>query len=135
MKSQKLLFSILIASIVITSIHYTDNAIFIDKYPEPQWITTFGIYLTWSAMSILGIIGYWLYSQGKRWLSYCCLGIYSLTGLSSPMHYFYGGMSEFSLKMHTFIWLDFVAGALVIGCVISELLLNRDRFEKKSTDT
>lgn len=135
MKSQKILFSILIASIVITSIHYTDNAIFINKYPEPEWITTSGIYLTWGAMSLLAIVGYWLYVKRKRWLSYFCLGIYSLTGLSSATHYFYGGMSEFSPKMHAFIWLDFVAGLFVIGFIVSEFLLDSDRFEKKSTDT
>ncbi|MGV2828309.1 hypothetical protein [Myxosarcina sp. GI1(2024)] len=133
MKSQNLLLSIIIVSIIITSIHYTDNAIFIDKYPEPEWIKASGIYLTWGAMSLLGMIGYWLYSQEKRCLSYLCLNIYSLTGLSSPTHYFYGEMSKFLPKMHTFIWFDFMAGALVIGFVVSELL--KKALWEKATDT
>ncbi len=30
------LLSILILSIAITSIHYTDNALFVHEYPEPE---------------------------------------------------------------------------------------------------
>lgn len=131
MKNLNLLLAIVIFSIIITSIHYTDNAIFIDRYPEPKWITATGVYLTWGAMSLLGIVGCWLYSQGKQWWSCFCLGIYSLTGLSSLSHYFYGEMSKFSPKMHAFIWFDFVAGALVIGFVLADLF---GRVETKSSD-
>lgn len=131
MKDRNQLLTIVIFSIIITSIHYTDNAIFINRYPEPEWITASGVYLSWGVMSLLGIAGYWLYSQEKHWWSYFCLAVYSLTGLSSPAHYFYGGMSEFSLKMNLFIWFDFVAGASVIGFVLADLF---DRVARNSSN-
>lgn len=115
---QAWLRSILIFSIIITSIHYTDNALFINNYPQPEWITTSGIYIIWLVMSAIAIASYWLYNKQNLWLSYCCLIIYSVTGLSSPAHYFYGAMSAFSVKMHTFIWCDFIAGLSVLGFVI-----------------
>ena len=116
----------LLASIISTSFHYTDNATFIDNYPEPDWITVSGIYITWIVMTIIGIVGYWLYTQEKLGLSYLCLCIYSVTGLSSPAHYFYGVMSNFSTKMHTLIWLDLLTGAFVLGFVIWSGLLLRE---------
>ncbi len=116
----------LLASIISTSFHYTDNATFINNYPEPDWITVSGIYITWIVMTIIGIVGYWLYTQEKLGLSYLCLCIYSVTGLSSPAHYFYGAMSNFSTKMHTLIWLDLLTGAFVLGFVIWSGLLLRE---------
>lgn len=125
-KNQALLLLFLIVSIVSTNLHYTDNATFITNYPEPDWITVSGIYITWIALTIIGIIGYWLYTQAKLWLSYLCLSIYSITGLSSPAHYFYGAMSNFSAKMHAFIWLDFLTGASILGFVLFSGILLRE---------
>ena len=113
-----ILGSIVIINIVVTSLHYTDNALFINKYPEPEWITTSGVFITWGVMSAIALVGYWLYLQQKYWLSYLTLSIYSVTGLSSPTHYFYGGMSEFSPKMHLLIWTDFLVGLSVIIFII-----------------
>ena len=114
---------ILVVNIIITSLHYTDNALNVDLYPEPDWITTSGVFLTWGVMSAIGILGYWLYNQQKYWLSYLFLGIYAGTGLSSVAHYFYGALSQFSLKMHAFIWSDAIAGSLVVGFLVWSVLI------------
>ena len=124
--NQTLLLLFLIASIVSTNLHYTDNATFIENYPEPDWITVSGIYLTWIVMTFIGILGYWLYTQEQFWISYFCLTLYSFTGLSSPAHYFYGALSNFSVKMHALIWLDLLTGAFVLGFVVYSGLLLRE---------
>ncbi|MEM8677529.1 MAG: hypothetical protein AAGF83_27270 [Cyanobacteria bacterium P01_G01_bin.67] len=127
-QNQTWLQAILVFSVAITSIHYTDNAIFIDDYPEPEWITTSGIFISWVVMTLIGITSYWLYRKQNYWFSYLLLSIYSVTGLSSPTHYLYGELSQFSPKMHTFIWCDAIAGSLVIGFVIwSGLILKEWR--------
>ena len=120
------LLAILLCSVAITSIHYTDNAIYVDRYPEPAWITTSGVFITWVIMTLIAAISYWLYSQQYFWWSYLLLGIYSLTGLSSPTHYIYGSMSQFSGKMHLFIWADAIAGLAVIDFVIRSALVKRE---------
>lgn len=127
MKSpQKVLLFVLLFSIISTSLHYTDNAIFVDRYPEPQWFTTVGVFITWGVMTLIGLAGYWLYSNGKLWTSYLLLLVYSVTGLSSPAHYFYGEMSAFSLKMHALIWSDFLSGTLLLCFVIWSILLLKE---------
>lgn len=109
------LLSVLILNIVITSIHYTDNAVFVHEYPEPEWFSTSGVLLTWIVMTAIAIIAYWVYSKQNYWLSYFLLGMYAGTGLSSPAHYFYGSLSEFSIKMHLLIWTDAIAGLSVVA--------------------
>ena len=126
MHNKNWLLTVLIFNIVITSIHYTDNAIFVREYPEPDWLTTSGILITWIAMTSVGIIGYWFYSQQNYWLSYFLLGAYAGTGLSSSAHYFYGELSQFSLKMHVFIWMDIIAGLAVVAFLTRSFLIDRE---------
>ena len=120
------LLAILILNIVITSIHYADNAIFVRQYPEPEWITTSGIFTTWIVMTLIGIVGYWFYSKQNYWLSYLQLGAYAGTGLSSSAHYFYGELSQFSPKMHAFIWLDIIAGLAVVAFLTRSFLIDQE---------
>ncbi|WP_225896446.1 hypothetical protein [Amazonocrinis nigriterrae] len=44
LKHQRLLKILLIASIISTAIHFTDNYLFIEQYPQPDWITAPLIY-------------------------------------------------------------------------------------------
>lgn len=132
MKHHTLLLTVVIANIIITSLHYTDNALFVDIYPEPQWFTTSGVFITWAIMTAIAIISYWLYSKKNYWLSYVALIIYSITGLSSPAHYLYGAMSEFSVKMHFLIWTDFLAGISVIGFIIWSGLVKKEWQREKT---
>ena len=120
------LLAVLIFSIASTSIHYTDNAIFIRQYPEPEWITTSGVFISWGVMTSIAIMSYLLYSKQYYWLSYLFLGIYSVTGLSSPTHYLYGALSQFSVKMHAFIWTDAIAGLAVIAFGIWSALITQE---------
>lgn len=127
-KRQFLLKLLLIASIISTAIHFTDNYRFIHLYPQPAWITAPSIYQFWIVLTVVGIVGYWLYKFRKFWLAYLCLTVYSLTGLASSGHYLYGSLSQFSLKMHLFIWTDGLTGLAVLGFVLwSSLLLKEWR--------
>ncbi|MDX2098275.1 MAG: hypothetical protein SFW36_10910 [Leptolyngbyaceae cyanobacterium bins.59] len=124
--AQTTLELILIASIVSTAIHFTDNYRFIELYPQPAWITAPSIYQSWIILTLIGMIGYWLYRSRKFWFAYLCLGIYSLTGLASPGHYLYGSWSQFSFKMHLFIWTDAITSLAVLGFVVWSLLFLKE---------
>lgn len=96
--NQILLLILLIISVVITAFHYTDNFINFPSYLDPEWITPQSVYQSWFILTILGIIGYVLYLNNILWLAYVCLLIYSLTGISSPAHYFFKQPKRFPLK-------------------------------------
>lgn len=122
-RAESILKLVLIASIISTAIHFTDNYRFIEDYPQPAWITAPSIYKSWI---ILTIIGYWLYKLKKFWFAYLCLSIYSLTGLASPGHYLYDSWSQFSFKMHLFIWTDAMTSSAVLGFVVWSLFFLRE---------
>ncbi|MDJ0774616.1 MAG: hypothetical protein QNJ49_14540 [Mastigocoleus sp. MO_167.B18] len=87
--AQIVLLILVVLNIISTMLHYTDNAIFVEQYPEPEWFTTAGVFATLILMTPFGLLGYWLYRKGIFWCSYLCLGFYSITSVSSPGHYLF----------------------------------------------
>jgi hypothetical protein len=118
MNRTKILLSIMVFNLISTWLHYTDNAIYVDRYPEPAWFTTIGVLITIAIMTLISLLGYWLYRQSRFRLSYMVLGIYSITSISSPGHYLFPGVMAMTAKMHALIWLDALAGSLLIGFIL-----------------
>jgi len=132
-KRQNLLKILLIASIVSTAIHFTDNYLYIEHYPQPDWITPASIVRSWIIWTVTGIAGYWLYKNQRFWLSYPCLVYYSFCGLSSLAHYLFGSMAEFSAKMHLFIATDALTGLAILVFTLWSGLILREQFRNTGT--
>jgi hypothetical protein len=115
---QKILTVIVIVNLVSTWLHYTDNALFLEQYPGPEWFTTKGVFATIIIMTPVGLLGYWLYRRQSFLFSYIALGFYSVTSVSSPGHYLFPMMHEMSLKMHSLIWSDAVSGLSLISFIL-----------------
>jgi hypothetical protein len=120
---------ILIGSVLVTALHYTDNAISIADYPQPGWIHRETVYLAWSLFTLVGVAGYMLYRSRRTAEGGLYLFVYSYTGLSSLGHYWYGSANDFTTKMHLFIWTDVLAGLVVAGCAVWILVTRRSASE------
>ncbi|MBD1912726.1 MULTISPECIES: hypothetical protein [unclassified Leptolyngbya] len=116
--SQRVLLAILALNIASTWFHYTDNALFLEQYPGPDWITPSGIFATVAAMTPAGLLGYWLYTRSNFGVAYLILSVYSITSLSSPVHYLYPMVVPMSVKMHGSILLDAVAGLTLVAFLL-----------------
>ena len=113
--NRRLLMTLLVASMISTAFHFTDNYLYFDHYPQPAWITPFEVIRSWFIWTVFGIAGYWLYKNQRFWLAYVCLVIYATCGMSSLAHYFYGELHEFTPKMHLLILTDGLTGVLILG--------------------
>ncbi len=115
---QRILLAIVLFNLVSTWLHYSDNALFLNDYPGPEWFTPKGIWAAVIVMTPIGILGYWLYTKGSFLISYLLLGVYSITSVSSPGHYLYPMTMPMSLKTHGLIWLDALSGLSLIGFLV-----------------
>lgn len=131
-KPQFLLRILLIACIISTAIHFTDNYFYIEQYPQPDWITPSSVYISWIIWTVVGLTGYWLHQSERFWLAYLCLAIYSFCGLDSLGHYLYGSMSEFTMKMHVFIITDGLTGLAMLGFTLWSGLFLRQQFRESN---
>jgi hypothetical protein len=119
------LLVLLIASIVSTAIHYTDNAVLIEDYPQPDWLTEGQIYISWVVLTAIGIAGYRLYRAERYLPAHLLLLVYSYTGVSSLGHYLYSGVGELSARQHFHIATDGITGSAILAFVIWSALRQR----------
>ena len=120
-----MLFRVLLAGILLTVVHYTDNYLYFDEYPGPSSLRRWQIYTAWIVLTAVGVAGYRLYKSGHVAPAYVCLVVYSYTGTSSLGHYLYGSLSEFSAKQHVFILVDGLTGLAVLAFVGWSILVRR----------
>lgn len=112
------LLRILVAGILLTSVHYADNYLYFDEYPQPVSLTRTSVWAGWLLLTGFGIAGYLLHRKGHRAPALVCLVVYSYTGTSSLGHYLYGSLSDFTVKQHVFIGMDGLAGLAVLAFVV-----------------
>jgi drug/metabolite transporter (DMT)-like permease len=117
---------LIIACIGSTAIHYTDNAISIDKYPPSDTVNAQVVVLTWLLVTPAAFLGYRLYANGRRLLAYGALAVYSFVGLSTPGHYTSGSFGDFAWWRNVSIISDGVAGATIVAFVLWSALIARE---------
>lgn len=120
-----LLRTLLILGVGSTAVHYIDNAASIEQYPQPAWINEPLIIAVWIGLTATGIAGYFLYRQGRIRPAVALLVLYSYTGLSSPLHYRYGSLSDFALWQRLSIWTDGLTGAAILAFAVWAALKTR----------
>ena len=125
-KPRTVLLVLLAACIASTAIHYTDNTVSYDKYPQSDTVTATVVALSWLLLTPAGILGYRLYTGGKLLTAYVALAVYSLVGLSTPWHYTSQGFSDFALLRNVSILTDGVTGAAVLLFVLWSALIARE---------
>ncbi|NJK66735.1 MAG: hypothetical protein HC789_15170 [Microcoleus sp. CSU_2_2] len=113
-------------NLVATILHYTDNFIFFTNYPAPAGMHPQHIWIAWLILVPFAVIGYIQYAKGNFWVAYSCLCVWALTSVGGIAHYFFGSMSDFSLKMHIFIWFEEVTGLALLGFVFWSCLILRE---------
>jgi hypothetical protein len=118
-------------NVVATILHYTDNFLFFAKYPAPVWMHPNHVWIAWLILVPFVVVGCIQYAKSNFWIAYFCLCVWALTSVGGIAHYFFGSMSDFSLKMHIFIWFEELTGLALLGFVFwSCLILQEWRTEK-----
>jgi hypothetical protein len=103
---QTWLLALLLVNIIASILHYTDNLIHFDVYPEPDWFSPYLTDSIWWLMTPFGLAGFWFYRQQKFQLAYMGLYSYALLSQLTLGHYVVAPIWELSLKMNSLILLE-----------------------------
>ena len=121
--------NVVLASIVLTLFHFTDNFLNIDTYPaagwQPEWFDVV-VVVAWFAFSAAGIAGYLLYKRGERSKAHPLLLFYAYAGLSSLGHFIYGSPDEFTTRAIVSIFTDALAGSAVLVVALRSMFALRN---------
>jgi hypothetical protein len=111
-------------AIVESFVHYADNTLRYDDYTvsDPsfagslvkQWV----IPVAWVLFTIAGITGYRRFREGRRPEAAAWLGVYSVSGLISVLHYTDISLDDLSPFQNAFVFLDVALGAAVLGFAV-----------------
>lgn len=118
---------VVFASILVTAFHFTDNALSIDTYPQPDWISEAVVWISWPVYTAFGVAAYLLYSRGREQLGAWFLLAYSYTGISSLGHFLSGSADEFTTRGLISVFMDGAVGFAVLGVAIWAILAHRQQ--------
>jgi len=126
--STRVVGAVVFGTIALTLIHFTDNAVNVDKYPKAgwqpdwfEWVVVFG----WFLYSAIGVAGYRLYRAGRLPAAEVCLLVYGLAVASSLAHFLYGSPSDMPTFSAVSVFIDLAAGLAVIGVAAWSLATRR----------
>lgn len=113
--SYRNLLCLVIANIIASILHYVDNVMHFEHYPEPDWLNAQLVDLFWFFMTPFAIVGLYLVKRHRFNFALWLLIAYALMGLLVLGHYNYAPFFDISFKIHLFIWLEAIlAGILLI---------------------
>ena len=121
MPNVRLLNIVFFTAVASSLVHYTDNYLAFDRFPNDgvgPSITADSVWIAWIIFTAFGIAGYIVYRRGQIRQGSALLGVYSISGLIGIGHYTASGMSELAWWRHVHIGLDFLCGVAVLTFAI-----------------
>jgi hypothetical protein len=114
---------------VVSVVHYVDNYVNYDAYPEPTSgpapsATTIG--LAWFLFTAFAIGALVLLRQGRQLGAALCLAVYSISGLIGIGHYTVPGALDMPWWRQAHVLVDVVCGVAVLAMAIG-LVRSRER--------
>jgi hypothetical protein len=117
---------LLIVNVVGSALHYADNLLFFDEYPEPWWINRSIIDAFWFVMTPLAWIGYRLIQRGRLFPGHLILLGYAGCNLLALGHYRYASFCSISPRIHIFILLEALLAVVLIAYLSIPLLRKKN---------
>lgn len=121
---------VVLGTIAVTLFHFSDNAINIDTYPkagwQPDWFDIV-VVVGWFIYTAVGLAGLRLYRRERFRAAHTCLLMYGYLVLTSLGHFVYGSPDELTTRGLVSVFVDVVAGALVIAVALWSILAWRGR--------
>jgi len=121
MPNLKLLNIVFFTAVASSLVHYTDNYLAFDRFPNDgvgPSIAAHTVLIAWIVFTAFGVAGYVAYRRGRIREGSALLAVYSISGLIGLGHYTASGMSELAWWRHVHIAVDFLCGVAVLTFAI-----------------
>lgn len=105
----------IVAYALASLVHFAHNAAHLREYPNmPPWLSARTVWLAWLAITMIGVIGYWLYRYASRWIGSLIIVVYALLGYGGLDHYAIAPVGAHSIEMHATIAIEVVAATVLL---------------------
>lgn len=100
---------LIVAGMLASVLHFADNTFAIARYPEPSWITPFGVAVSWCAVTALAVVA--LTRRSADRVFFATTGIYALVLLTGLLHYAFGPAMQVAVRSQLTVLAEAIAGA------------------------
>ena len=117
----RLVLIVLAAAVVESLVHYADNTLRYDDYvsDHPTFPATiierWVIPVSWVAFTVVAVLAYQAFRDGRRRPAAALLAVYSVSGLISLGHFVDISPSHLSLFQNVFVFGDIALGVVVLA--------------------
>lgn len=124
--SYKTIRNVVALSVCVTLFHFTDNFIYVEDYPQPDWITAAVVAVSWPLFTAVGIAAVRAYKRGNLALAQPLLFAYAFTGISSLGHFLSAGPpDELTTRGLVSVLMDGTVGVIVLAVAIWSIVASR----------
>lgn len=116
----RVLLWLLGVAFVVSVVHYTDNYVNYDDYPQPgpddlpaPSATVIGV--AWFVFTAFGLLALWLWFSGRITGAAVALTGYSVSGLIGLGHYTVPGATDMVWWRQTHVIVDILCGVAILG--------------------
>jgi hypothetical protein len=122
-KATRILLGLLAVAFVVSVVHYTDNYVNYDDYPQPgpgdlPAPSAAVVGAAWFVFTALGILGLWLWFRGRITAAAVALTGYSVSGLIGFGHYAVPGATDMVWWRQTHVVVDILCGIAILSFAI-----------------
>jgi hypothetical protein len=121
-RAVRILTVILAVAVVVSIVHYTDNYVNFDDYPQSTASRSVsspaGVLVAWFAFTAAGLAGYLLFRRGPSTLALALLAVYSGSGLVGIGHYTVPGATSMPWWRQAHVCFDIASGIAMFSFVI-----------------
>ena len=116
---------LIVLGIVASALHFADNALELDRYTGPRWITPAGVVVSWLAVTALAFAA--LLQRRPGIVFRLCTALYAVLLLSGLLHYAFGPPMDMPLRSNLTVLVEACTGALLAAAWIAQTLRRRER--------
>ena len=111
---------LLLLYLAASLLHFSHNAEYLRAYPNlPLWLTRADVYIAWTALAAVGVLGYMLYRMGRPAIGLLLLGAHAAFGFDGLLHYTRAPLGAHTSAMNFTIWFEAAAAAsLLLGVLM-----------------
>jgi|GEM_PF-6865074 hypothetical protein len=114
---------LIVAGMAASVLHFADNAFAIEHYPEPGWITPFGVVASWCVVTAVALVAVTRKRADGPFLA--TTAIYILVLLSGLLHYAFGPPMHMALRSHVTVLAEALTGFALAGALLGSSISGR----------
>jgi hypothetical protein len=101
---------------VASLLHHAHNAVYLPAYPNmPTWLTPAGVWVSWLALTAIGLLGYGIYRLRSRLTGMLLIAVYALLGFAGLDHYTVAPVAAHSIVMNATIVLEVATAGMLLA--------------------